>query len=91
MNAVEGNACYRNTYRYQLNRDDVVVEAAGIAGSVRKVLDYGNACYALVDFGGQEVLINNQERELAVDNDIFVTVKPESIGVYSLDIDMKIC
>ena len=91
MNAVEGNACYRNTYRYQLNRDDVVVEAAGIAGSVRKVLDYGNACYVLVDFGGQEVLINNQERELAVDNDIFVTVKPESIGVYSLDIDMKIC
>lgn len=91
MNAVEGNACYRNTYRYQLNRDDVLVEANGIAGSVKKVLDYGNACYALVDFGGQEVLINNQERELAVDNDIFVTVKPDVIGVYSLDIDMKIC
>ncbi len=90
MNAVEGNACYKNTYRYVLNRNDLSLEENGLAGVVKKVVDYGNKTYALVDFNGQEVLINNDD-QLEEGMEIKVGLNAEKVGVYSIDIDMKIC
>ena len=56
INAVEGNACYKKTYRYVFDRKAIVLGEEGLPAKVEQVIDYGNQKYALLDIGEQKIL-----------------------------------
>jgi len=91
MNAVEGNKCYKNNYKYVVNRRAInVVEEGGIPASVVEILDYGHVSYAKLDVAGQELLIELAPGQM-VEGDIQISFAGEDVAVHSLDIDMRIC
>ncbi len=93
MNAVEGNKCYLNTYKFVLNRDKILVnseeEGIELPAKVVKLLRYGNKTYARVALAEQEMVVN-------VPNDfegqeLKLKLRGEDIEVWSIDIDMRVC
>ena len=95
MNAVEGNKCYKNNYKFVIDRDNILVnaqegEGVELSATVAKVLEYGNRVLALAKLGEQEVLVNAPEGCKEGDA-LSLRVRGEDIEVWSLDIDMRIC
>lgn len=90
MNSVDGNNCYKKTYKYVIPRDKIVLaEKGGLLASVEKVLNYGNACYALLNIGEQKLLINVEKK--FDKHEVHLLFDGENISIWSLDVDMKIC
>ena len=93
INAVEGNACYKKTYRYVFNRKAVKLleeEAAGaLEGKVEEVLDYGNQKYARVAVGEQRILVE-VEADFAAEK-VLLQVAGEDFEVWQKEIDFRIC
>ena len=90
MNSVDGNNCYKKTYKYVIPRDKIVLaEKGGLLASVEKVLNYGNACYALLNIGEQKLLINVEKK--FDKHEVHLLFDGENISIRSLDVDMKIC
>ncbi len=93
MNAVEGNNCYKNNYKFVIARDNIGVNAEGegveLPAEVVKLHEYGNRSFAEVALGEQHLLVNvpNGFKEQQVK----LKARGEDIEVYSLDIDMRIC
>jgi hypothetical protein len=87
---VEGNACYKTEYKYEINRKNIhVVEEGGVTCTVKDVLNYGNAYYARVDYLGQDLLI-----EVAADfaaANVNLEINGEDVSVYNVEIDLKLC
>ena len=92
INSIDGDSCYKNTYRYAVDRRNIRMVGAsepGIEGSVKEILDYGNVRFAKVDAEGQEFLIEvgpdfNEKR-------VRVAFDSSDVSVYSTSIDMKLC
>ena len=90
MNSIDGNNCYKKTYKYVIPRDKIVLaEKGGLLASVEKVLNYGNACYALLNIGEQKLLINVEKK--FDKHEVHLLFDGENISIWSLDVDMKIC
>lgn len=92
MNAIEGNNCYKRTYKYVANMNDVEVtdsESDGLRVSVVDILDYGVNKYALVQANEQKFLIKNKNYN--VGDVLFINIPGDKISIYSTNIDMKIC
>lgn len=90
MNSVDGNNCYKKTYKYVIPRDKIALaEEGGLLASVEKVLNYGNACYALLNIGEQKLLINVEKKFNK--SEVHLLLDGENISIWSLDVDMKIC
>ena len=92
INSIDGDSCYKNTYRYALDRNCIRFVDGGEAGLDAKVLklhDYGNIRFAEVEADGQSFLIrvdpdfSAEKVRLAFDS--------KDVSVYSTKIDMKIC
>ena len=92
INSIDGDGCYKNTYRYVVDRSHVRLaekNEPGLDGHVRELLDYGNVCFAKLEADGQDFLIrvtpdfSADEARIAFDS--------KDISVYSTTIDMKIC
>ena len=89
INAVEGNECYRRKYRYVFDRNHIQLADQGIEANVKEVLDYGNQKYAVLDVGGQEILMVAPE---GFDQSVVhFTLKGEDIEVWQIEIDMLLC
>ena len=87
---VEGNSCYKNDYRYEINRKAIQqVEEGGVACSVVSVLSYGNATYAKVDYLGQHILIEVPADFSAAS--VNLEIDGADLAVYNVEIDMKLC
>ncbi len=87
---VEGNACYKTEYKYEVNRKNIqVVEEGGVPCKVKDVLNYLNAHYALVDYAGQDLLIEVDSEFAAASVNIVIDGK--DIAVYNVEIDLKLC
>ena len=90
VNAVEGNACYKKTYRYVFNRKAVKLEEGGaLVGKVLEVVDYGNQKYARLALGAQQVLV-----EVAPDfegTEVRFSVAGSDFEVWQKEIDFRIC
>ena len=92
INAIDGDNCYKNTYRYSVNRNAIELTDGSepcITAPVLELLDYGNVCFAKVDAAGQNVLVKVTS-EFA-DPEVRIALKSEDVSVYSTRIDMKIC
>ena len=94
INAVEGNSCYKKTYRYVFNRKAVQLlegeEAQGaLLGQVEEVLDYGNQKYARVAIGEQRILVE-VEGEFAAEK-VLLQIKGKDFEVWQKEIDFRIC
>ena len=92
INSVDGDACYKKTYRYSVNNDNIrIVDKAekGLSAKVVELLDYSNICFAKLEADGQTFLIKVEpgfdEKEVKVAFD------SADVSVYSTTIDMKIC
>ena len=89
MNSVEGNDCYKKSYKYVINRQDIALSEQGLEANVKAYYDYGNAYYAKVAVGEQEILVNvepgfNKEK-------VCLELPGDKLSIWSIDIDMKIC
>ncbi len=92
INSIDGDDCYKNTYRYQISRDKVRLAAeaeAGLSGTVTEYLDYGNIRFAKVTAAGQDFLIQVEPGFKA--DKVRLAFDSQDISVYSTRIDMKIC
>ena len=92
INSIDGDACYKKTYRYALDRSHVRLagpDEAGLDAVVKETLDYGNVRFARVESVGQEYLIRVEPD--FEDAQVRVAFDSNDISVYSTTIDMKIC
>ena len=92
INSIDGDNCYKYTYRYAVNRNAIrMVEdgEAGLAGRIVEFCDYGNIRFAKVEADGQEFLVKVDAAFKA--DKVRVAFNSEDVSVYSTRIDMKIC
>ena len=89
INAVEGNACYKKSYRYVFDRKAVQLGEGKFNCGVLEVLDYGNQKYALVSVGEQKVLIE-VPADFAAEQVTF-DLAGEAFEVWQQEIDFRIC
>ena len=88
MNSVEGNNCYKRTYRYVINREDIKLAEEGLHAKVQKIHDYGNIKYAEVYVNEQRLLIHVEGE---VPEELILNLPGEALSIWSIGIDMKIC
>ena len=88
---VEGNACYRTEYKYEVNRKNIVLGDSedAVTCEVKDVLDYTNAHYAKVDYKGQELLVEVPADFQAAS--VGVKIEGKDVAVYNVEIDLKLC
>ena len=89
INSIDGDNAYKNTYKYTIDRKNIHLSDDGIKGEVIDILDYGNVCFARIKTKDNELLINvdkgfDQEQ-------VNLMFDSNDLGVYSTDVDMKIC
>ncbi|MBO4218570.1 MAG: sn-glycerol-3-phosphate ABC transporter ATP-binding protein UgpC [Erysipelotrichaceae bacterium] len=92
INSIDGDNCYKNTYRYAVNREKIRLvgaDEAGLDGKVTEILDYGNIRFAKVNADNQELLIH-VDKDFKADK-VRVAFDSSDVSVYSTRIDMKIC
>ncbi|MBR6322177.1 MAG: ATP-binding cassette domain-containing protein, partial [Lachnospiraceae bacterium] len=92
INSIDGDACYKSTYKYAVARENIRFvdpDEAGIDAKVKEVLDYGNILFAKVDADGQELLLH-VEPDFSADK-VRVAFDSSDVSVYSTRIDMKLC
>ena len=92
INSIDGDNCYKNTYRYAVSREKIRLvgaDEAGLDGKVTEILDYGNIRFAKVNADNQELLIH-VDKDFKADK-VRVAFDSSDVSVYSTRIDMKIC
>jgi multiple sugar transport system ATP-binding protein len=92
INSIDGDACYKNTYRFAVDRDNIrLADKAepGLDVRVRELLDYGNVRFARVEAAGQDFLIRVAP-DFSADT-ARVAFDSGDVSVYSTAIDMKLC
>ncbi len=92
INSIDGDACYKNTYRFTVDRERIrLVDKSepGLDVRVREVLDYGNVRFASVEADGQVFLIR-VEPDFSAET-ARVAFDSSDVSVYSTAIDMKLC
>ena len=92
INSVDGNECYKKTYKYVFERAKAVVGESGIKAIIDKILDYGYIKYALAKVGEEEILlILPNGMEVAPGNEIHFALNGEDIEVWEPKNDFRIC
>ncbi|MBP5224868.1 MAG: TOBE domain-containing protein, partial [Lachnospiraceae bacterium] len=92
INSIDGDSCYKNTYRYAVDRGNIRTAEAnepGLDCTVKELLDYGNIRFAKVEADGQEILI--KVGPAFAGNKVRVAFDSKDVSVYSTAIDMKLC
>jgi multiple sugar transport system ATP-binding protein len=91
INTIDGNACYKNEYKYAVAIDSlkIVDGDEGLLGQVEEVLKYGDVTFAKVKVGSDEILVKVSDDFAA--SEVRINFASEDVEVYSTNIDMKIC
>jgi multiple sugar transport system ATP-binding protein len=94
INSVDGNECYKKTYKYVFNRNSIKValDGQGIKGEILELFDYGHVKYAKLRVEEQELLvIVPNDIEPQVGQNVFLTINGEDIEVWEPVNDFRIC
>ena len=93
INSVDGNDCYKKTYKYVFERNKAQISnEGGIKGIVNEILDYGYIKYAKVKVLEDEILLIIPEGlELTQGQEISFTISGEDIEVWEPVNDFRIC
>ena len=92
INSIDGDSCYKNTYKYTIDRDKVYLvndAEPGLHASVKELLDYGNVCFAKAEADGQEFLIK-VDPDFKADQ-VKAAFDSQDVSVYSTAIELKLC
>ncbi len=92
INSIDGDACYKKTYRYSVPRDRIRLaddSENALSGTVTALIDYGSARFAKVEAAGQTVTINASAD--VKEGPVRLAFDSADVSVYSTTIDMKIC
>ena len=90
INSIDGDNCYKKTYRYAVNRKNIyVTEGEGLDAEILEILDYGNVRFARAKTKDQELLIE-ADKDLGL-GPVKLAFSSDDISVYSIESDMKIC
>ena len=92
INSVDGNECYKKTYKYVFDRSKAEIANEGIKGLVEEVLDYGYIKYAKTKVGEESILlIVPNGMEVKPNQEIAFNLKGEDIEVWEPVNDFRIC
>ena len=92
INSVDGNDCYKKTYRYVFERSKAVVGDTGIQAIADKVLDYGYIRYVVAKVGEEEImLILPEGMEANPGDEIHFALNGEDVEVWEPKNDFRIC
>ena len=92
INSVDGNDCYKKTYRYVFERSKAVVGDTGIKAIADKVLDYGYIRYVVAKVGEEEImLILPEGMEANPGDEIHFALNGEDVEVWEPKNDFRIC
>ena len=90
INSIDGDNCYKNTYKYVIDREKIKqVDEGGIAFDVVEYLDYGNIRFAKVRNNENELLVH-VDKDFN-DSQIRLDFDSKDISVYSTSIDLMLC
>ena len=92
INAIDGDACYKNSYRYTVDRAHIRLvpeDEPGLDSRVCEILDYGCVRFARAEADGQQFLLR-VEPNFAAER-LRLAFDSDAVSVYSTAIDMKIC
>ena len=92
INSIDGDACYKKSYRYDVPRERIRLVGEGedgLDGKVLELLDYGNVRFARLASGDQQYLIHVTP-DFKADH-ARIAFDSGDISVYSTTIDMKLC
>ena len=94
INSVDGNDCYKKTYKYVFDREkaSIVLSDGGISGKVDGILDFGHIKYAKVKVGEESVLlIVPSNMELEIGQTVYISLNGEDVEVWDVKNDFRIC
>ena len=92
INSIDGDNCYKYTYRYAVDRKNIRFAGEGeegLKGEVLEILDYGNVRFAKIKANGEEILVNVDKGFDA--KEVKLAFDAKDVSVYSTRIDMMIC
>ena len=93
INSIDGNSCYKNTYKFVIKRENIIFasdDEPGIEAKVLEIVKYGNVTFAKVEAEGNEFLITVSAKFKK--ETVKIKVEDASVvEVYSTKIDMKVC
>ena len=93
INSIDGDNCYKYTYRYVVPQDKVrlvLAEEPGLEAEVVRKLDYGNVCYADARTADGQPFLVKVDKDFE-DMKIRVAFDSADVSVYSTRIDMILC
>lgn len=91
INSVEGNACYKKTYKYVFNRSALKFAEDGVEATVCGIRDYGINRYAELSVNGQSILaIIDKDFDLNAKS-VKLEIPADAIEVWQEESDFRIC
>ncbi len=92
INSVDGNDCYKKTYKYVFKRDNALLGGEGVSATALEVFDYGYIKYLKAKVNEEEILLVLPEGLVVNPGDkVTFEVKGEDIEVWDKKHDFRIC
>ena len=85
-----GKKFHLHDVRFSVAPNEISISDSGVAGHIRRILDYGDSKYYVVDVDGQELIVLDQDNNKAVDDLVNLHINDEKIGVYDVNFGVKL-
>ena len=85
-----GKKFHLHDVRFFIAPNEISISDSGVAGHIRRILDYGDSKYYVVDVDGQELIVLDQDNNKAVDDLVNLHINDEKIGVYDVNFGVKL-
>ena len=85
-----GKKFHLHDVRFSIAPNEISISDSGAAGHIRRILDYGDSKYYVVDVDGQELIVLDQDNNKVVDDLVNLHINDEKIGVYDVNFGVKL-
>ncbi len=85
-----GKKFHLHDVRFSIAPNEISISDSGVAGRIRRILDYGDSKYYVVDVDGQELIVLDQDNNKVVDDLVNLHINDEKIGVYDVNFGVKL-
>ena len=85
-----GKKFHLHDVRFSIAPNEISISDSGVAGHIRRILDYGDSKYYVVDVDGQELIVLDQDNNKVVDDLVNLHINDEKIGVYDVNFGVKL-
>ena len=85
-----GKKFHLHDVRFSIAPNEISISDSGVAGHIRRILDYGDSKYYVVDVDGQELIVLDQDNNKVMDDLVNLHINDEKIGVYDVNFGVKL-